>query len=60
MGTTTVALLAMKIGLVGGVGMALTSAVTFFHSYKPTFKKKGGKSDAGELTSLREKARSIS
>lgn len=58
MGTTFVILTTLKLAAMGGVGLSLTTAFQYFHSFdwKPN-KKKGEVTDAGE--SLREKAKTI-
>jgi hypothetical protein len=55
MGTSFVVMTVLKLAVMGGVGIGLTTAFQFFHNFdfKPN-KKKGGEPDVGEL--LREKS----
>jgi hypothetical protein len=60
MGTTFVVMTALKLAVMGGVGIGLTTAFQFFHNFdfKPNKKKGGQTDDVGDA--LREKSRSIS
>lgn len=61
MGTTFVVMSALKIATLMGVGLGITTAFQYFHSFefKPRKKEKGVESD-GKSESLREKARLLS
>jgi hypothetical protein len=61
MGTTFIVMTTLKLAAMGGVGIALTSAFQFFHTFELKGKKdkKGGSENAiGE--SLRKKSEFIS
>ena len=60
MGTTFVLMGALKLATMGGVGIALTTAFQFFHTFELKGKKEkkgGGESGVGE--SLRKKSELI-
>jgi hypothetical protein len=59
MGTSFVVMTVLKLAVMGGVGIGLTTAFQFFHNFdfKPN-KKKGGHSN-GVGDDLREKSGSI-
>lgn len=60
MGTTFIVMTTLKLCAMGGVGIALTSAFQYFHTFElKTKKKKGGEED-GIGETLREKTRHIS
>jgi hypothetical protein len=59
MGTGVIIIGALGICAFLGSGMALTTAFHYFHEYKPSSKKKGGRDSDGIGESLREKARSL-
>lgn len=60
-GVTFVVMSTLKIATMLGVGIGLTTAFQYFHSYefKPKKKEKGVESD-GKGDSIRERARSFS
>jgi hypothetical protein len=59
MGTTFILMTTLKLATMGGVGLAITTAVQYFHSFnfKPSKKKGGDSGDIGEA--LLEKSRQL-
>jgi hypothetical protein len=60
MGTTFVVMTTLKLCAMGGVGIALTSAFQFFHTFELKGKKKKGGEEDGIVKDLLEKSRHIS
>jgi hypothetical protein len=61
MGTTFIVMTTLKLAAMGGVGIALTSAFQFFHTFELKGKKdKKGGSENGIGESLRKKSEFIS
>jgi hypothetical protein len=60
MATTFIVMTTLKLATMGGVGIALTTAFQYFHTFELKSKKKKGDDESGIGKSLREKSEFIS